>query len=60
LVGVDTVVVHPAEGTHVTVAGSPQAREYSPFDVTSHDFWSRPMSQQLYAMQGAALTRALQ
>jgi cytochrome P450 len=26
----------------VTVASTPQAREYSPFDITSHDFWSRP------------------
>lgn len=25
----------------MTVASSPQAREYSPFDITSHDFWSR-------------------
>jgi cytochrome P450 len=26
----------------VTVADSPQIREYSPLDITSHDFWSRP------------------
>ncbi|ANE81209.1 cytochrome [Mycobacterium adipatum] len=26
----------------MTVASTPQAREYSPFDITSHDFWSRP------------------
>lgn len=26
----------------MTVASSPQAREYSPFDITSHDFWNRP------------------
>jgi len=26
----------------VTVASTPQAREYSPLDITSHDFWSRP------------------
>lgn len=28
----------------MTVASSPQAREYSPFDITSHDFWSRPFA----------------
>lgn len=26
----------------MTVASTPQAREYSPLDITSHDFWSRP------------------
>ena len=26
----------------MTVASTPQAREYSPFDITSHDFWSQP------------------
>jgi hypothetical protein len=26
----------------VTVASSPQAREYSPVDITSHAFWSQP------------------
>ena len=26
----------------MTVARPPQAREYSPFDITSHEFWSRP------------------
>ncbi|HZQ31589.1 MAG TPA: cytochrome P450, partial [Mycobacterium sp.] len=26
----------------VTVATSPRAREYSPVDITSHDFWSQP------------------
>ncbi len=29
----------------MTVAGSPQARAYSPFDITSHDFWSRPFAE---------------
>ena len=28
----------------MTVASTPQAREYSPFDITSHDFWSRPFA----------------
>lgn len=26
----------------MTIASTPQAREYSPFDITSHDFWSQP------------------
>ncbi|BBX36268.1 NikQ protein [Mycolicibacterium mageritense DSM 44476 = CIP 104973] len=26
----------------MTVASTPQAREYSPFDITSHEFWSQP------------------
>ncbi len=26
----------------MTVASAPQAREYSPFDITSHQFWSQP------------------
>lgn len=30
------------EEISVTVASTPQAREYSPFDITSHDFWSQP------------------
>ncbi len=30
------------EETSVTVASTPQAREYSPLDITSHDFWSQP------------------
>ncbi len=29
----------------MTVASSPQARDYSPFDITSHDFWSRPFAE---------------
>lgn len=28
----------------MTVASSAQAREYSPFDITSHEFWSRPFA----------------
>ncbi|MUL80464.1 MULTISPECIES: cytochrome P450 [unclassified Mycolicibacterium] len=28
----------------MTVASSAQAREYSPFDITSHDFWSQPFA----------------
>jgi cytochrome P450 len=28
----------------VTVARSAQAREYSPFDITSHEFWSQPFA----------------
>ncbi|ULN50036.1 cytochrome P450 [Mycolicibacterium goodii] len=28
----------------MTVASSAQAREHSPFDITSHDFWSQPFS----------------
>lgn len=28
----------------MTVAISAQAREYSPFDITSHEFWSRPFA----------------
>lgn len=26
----------------MTIASTPPAREYSPFDITSHDFWSQP------------------
>lgn len=29
----------------MTVASSPQAREYSRFDITSRDFWSQPFAQ---------------
>jgi cytochrome P450 len=29
----------------VTVADSPQLREHSPLDLTSHDFWSRPFDR---------------
>lgn len=28
----------------MTVANAAQAREYSPHDITSHDFWSRPFA----------------
>lgn len=28
----------------MTVASTPQAREYSPLDITSHDFWSQPFA----------------
>lgn len=28
----------------MTVASAAQAREYSPHDITSHDFWSRPFA----------------
>ena len=29
----------------MTVASTPQAREYSQVDITSHAFWSRPFDQ---------------
>lgn len=29
----------------MTVASTPQAREYSPFDITSHAFWSQPFAE---------------
>lgn len=33
------------KGAAVTVASSSPAREYSPVDITSHDFWTRPFDQ---------------
>src|SRR5581483_11310412 len=49
-VGVDQLVHHHSFTNFrqtvtlmiVTVATSPRAREYSPVDITSHDFWSQP------------------
>lgn len=49
----------------MTVASSAQAREHSPFDITSHDFWSRPFSvrdetfAQLRAAEGLSWHRPL-
>lgn len=49
----------------MTVASTPQAREYSPFDITSHDFWSRPFDArdqtfaQLRALDGVSWHRPL-
>lgn len=49
----------------MTVASTPQAREYSPFDITSHDFWSRPFDirdqtfAQLRALDGISWHRPL-
>lgn len=49
----------------MTVASTPQAREYSPFDITSHDFWSRPFDirdqtfAQLRAQDGISWHRPL-
>lgn len=28
----------------MTVAGTPRTREYSPFDITSHEFWNQPFA----------------
>lgn len=53
------------EGTSVTVASTPQAREYSPFDITSHDFWSQRFDirdqtfAQLRALDGISWHRPL-
>lgn len=53
------------EGIHVTVASSPQAREYSSFDITSHDFWRQPFAvrdetfAQLRATEGLTWHRPL-
>ena len=53
------------EGPSVTVASTPQAREYSPFDITSHDFWSQPFDvrdqtfAQLRALDGISWHRPL-
>lgn len=53
------------EGTPVTVASTPQKREYSPFDITSHDFWSQPFDirdqtfAQLRALDGISWHRPL-
>lgn len=53
------------EGTPVTVASTPQAREYSPFDITSHGFWSQPFDirdqtfAQLRALDGISWHRPL-
>ena len=33
------------KGAPVTVVSTPQAREYSEVDITSHAFWSRPFDQ---------------
>ena len=49
----------------MTVASTPQAREYSPFDITSHDFWSQPFDirdhtfAQLRALDGISWHRPL-
>lgn len=49
----------------MTVASSAQAREHSPFDITSHDFWSRPFGvrdetfAQLRAAEGLSWHRPL-
>lgn len=49
----------------MTVVSSPQAREYSPFDITSHDFWSQPFDvrdqtfAQLRALDGISWHRPL-
>ena len=49
----------------MTVASTPQAREYSPFDITSHDFWSQPFDvrdqtfAQLRALDGVSWHRPL-
>lgn len=49
----------------MTVASAPQARDYSPFDITSHDFWSRPFDvrdqtfAQLRAQEGVSWHRPL-
>lgn len=49
----------------MTVASTPQAREYSPFDITSHDFWSRPFDvrdqtfAELRALDGISWHRPL-
>jgi cytochrome P450 len=49
----------------VTVASSPQAREYSPIDITSHAFWSQPFAKrdetfaQLRTKPGASWHRPL-
>jgi cytochrome P450 len=49
----------------VTVTSSPQARDYSPFNITTHDFWSRPFAErdetfaQLRALDGLAWQPAM-
>lgn len=49
----------------MTVASSAQARGYSSFDITSHDFWSRPFAErdktfaQLRAAEGLSWHRPL-
>lgn len=49
----------------MTVASAPQAREYSPFDITSHDFWSRSFDERdqtfakLRALDGLSWHRPL-
>lgn len=53
------------EGSSVTVASTPQAHEYSPFDITSRDFWSQPFDirdqtfAQLRALDGISWHRPL-
>ena len=49
----------------MTVASSPQAREYSPVDITSHAFWSQPFAvrdqtfAQLRAREGLSWHRPM-